>query len=207
MSSLPASGSAKCVFCAIAPSAIDRTTRSPTAPAAGILVLSAREGGPAWRAGLKGSSRDEYGRLVLGDIITAVNGVKIKTSSDLYRVLDKSAVRACVCNVCVCVSVCVCVCLYVSVSVCVCVCVDFIKKGVWVCWVWAGRVCQCPLAARGIGGDEAVCAIASGWTEVCSTSWRILTLAASDGLSLPTCVWHSGGRHPADPGAAREHHL
>ncbi|PNW86485.1 hypothetical protein CHLRE_02g088400v5 [Chlamydomonas reinhardtii] len=59
---------------------------------AGILVLSAREGGPAWRAGLKGSSRDEYGRLVLGDIITAVNGVKIKTSSDLYRVLDKSAV-------------------------------------------------------------------------------------------------------------------
>ncbi|KAG2446636.1 hypothetical protein HYH02_008209 [Chlamydomonas schloesseri] len=58
----------------------------------GILVLSAREGGPAWRAGLKGSSRDEYGRLVLGDIITAVNGVKIKTSSDLYRVLDKSQV-------------------------------------------------------------------------------------------------------------------
>ncbi|GLI63253.1 hypothetical protein VaNZ11_006153 [Volvox africanus] len=59
---------------------------------AGILVLSAREGGPAWRAGLKGSTRDEYGRLVLGDIITAVNGVKIKNSSDLYRVLDKAQV-------------------------------------------------------------------------------------------------------------------
>ncbi|GIL57838.1 hypothetical protein Vafri_13072 [Volvox africanus] len=59
---------------------------------AGILVLSAREGGPAWKAGLKGSTRDEYGRLVLGDIITAVNGVKIKSSSDLYRVLDKAQV-------------------------------------------------------------------------------------------------------------------
>ncbi|KAG2485564.1 hypothetical protein HYH03_015729 [Edaphochlamys debaryana] len=58
----------------------------------GILVLSAREGGPAWKAGLQGSKRDEYGRLVLGDIITAVNGSKIKTSSDLYRVLDKSDV-------------------------------------------------------------------------------------------------------------------
>ncbi|GFR44588.1 hypothetical protein Agub_g5865 [Astrephomene gubernaculifera] len=58
----------------------------------GILVLSAREGGPAWRAGLQGSRRDEYGRLVLGDIITAVNGNKIKSSSDLYRVLDKSQV-------------------------------------------------------------------------------------------------------------------
>ncbi|EFJ46216.1 trypsin family, partial [Volvox carteri f. nagariensis] len=59
---------------------------------AGILVLSTREGGPAWKAGLKGSTRDEYGRLVLGDIITAVNGIKIKSSSDLYRVLDKCQV-------------------------------------------------------------------------------------------------------------------
>lgn len=58
----------------------------------GILVLSAREGGPAWRAGIRGTSRDEYGRLVLGDIITAINGSKIKTSSDLYRMLDKSTV-------------------------------------------------------------------------------------------------------------------
>lgn len=58
----------------------------------GILVLSAREGGPAFKAGLKGSSRDEYGRLVLGDIITAVNGVKMKSSSDLYRILDKCQV-------------------------------------------------------------------------------------------------------------------
>ena len=33
-------------------------------PRAGILVLSAREGGPAWKAGIQGTSRDEFGRLV-----------------------------------------------------------------------------------------------------------------------------------------------
>ena len=58
----------------------------------GILVLSAREGGPAWRAGVRGTSRDDYGRLVLGDIITRVNGARIRSSSDLYRVLDKAQV-------------------------------------------------------------------------------------------------------------------
>lgn len=58
----------------------------------GILVLNSREGGPAWQAGIRGTSRDEFGRLVLGDIITAVNGHKVKNSSDLYRELDKCKV-------------------------------------------------------------------------------------------------------------------
>eukprot|EP00873_Tetraselmis_striata_P000750 jgi/Tetstr1/421014/TSEL_001097.t1 len=35
----------------------------------GILVLDARKGGPAWKAGIKGTTRDDYGRLVIGDII------------------------------------------------------------------------------------------------------------------------------------------
>lgn len=55
-------------------------------------MLNAREGGPAWRAGLRGTSRDDYGRLVLGDIITGINGSRIRNSSDLYRVLDKATV-------------------------------------------------------------------------------------------------------------------
>lgn len=58
----------------------------------GILVLSAREGGPAWKSGIRGTSRDEYGRLVLGDIITAINGKNVRNSSDLYRMLDKALV-------------------------------------------------------------------------------------------------------------------
>ncbi len=55
-------------------------------------MLSAREDGPAFKAGVMGTSRDSYGRLVLGDIITAVNGQAIKKSSDLYKILDKCAV-------------------------------------------------------------------------------------------------------------------
>lgn len=55
----------------------------------GILVLDARKGGPAWKSGMKGTSRDKYGRLVLGDIITAMNGKKVRTASDLYKLLDK----------------------------------------------------------------------------------------------------------------------
>jgi hypothetical protein len=41
-----------------------------------------------------GTSRDEYGRLVLGDIITAIIGTKVRNSSDLYKVLDKAMVSA-----------------------------------------------------------------------------------------------------------------
>jgi len=40
----------------------------------GILVLDTKEGGPARKAGLQGTRRDEYGRLIFGDIILAVNG-------------------------------------------------------------------------------------------------------------------------------------
>jgi S1-C subfamily serine protease len=58
----------------------------------GILILSVKEGGPAAKAGLKGTSRDSDGRLVLGDIIEKANGTKIKTSADLYRALDKAKV-------------------------------------------------------------------------------------------------------------------
>lgn len=57
-------------------------------------MLSAREGGPAWKSGIRGTSRDEYGRLVLGDIITAINGKNVRNSSDLYRMLDKALVSA-----------------------------------------------------------------------------------------------------------------
>ena len=46
----------------------------------GILVLDARKGGPAHKAGVQGTSRDGDGRLVLGDIITSFNGKAIKCS-------------------------------------------------------------------------------------------------------------------------------
>ncbi|XP_057983950.1 protease Do-like 1, chloroplastic [Malania oleifera] len=58
----------------------------------GVLVLDAPANGPAGKAGLQPTKRDAYGRLVLGDIITSVNGRKISNGSDLYRILDQCKV-------------------------------------------------------------------------------------------------------------------
>ncbi|XP_078429204.1 degP protease 1 [Wolffia australiana] len=58
----------------------------------GVLVLDAPPNGPAGKAGLKPTKRDGYGRLVLGDIITSVNGKKVTSGSDLYRILDQCKV-------------------------------------------------------------------------------------------------------------------
>lgn len=58
----------------------------------GVLVLDAPPDGPAGKAGLKPTKRDAYGRLILGDIITSVNGKKVTNGSDLYRILDNCKV-------------------------------------------------------------------------------------------------------------------
>ena len=58
----------------------------------GVLVLDARDGGPAWRAGVKATSRDQAGRIILGDVIVELDGNLIKNSTDLYRTLDKLCV-------------------------------------------------------------------------------------------------------------------
>lgn len=55
----------------------------------GVLVLDARPGGPAERAGVRSTTRDETGRLILGDIIIELAGEQIQDSGDLYRTLDK----------------------------------------------------------------------------------------------------------------------
>ncbi|KAL4376032.1 hypothetical protein GQ457_02G020260 [Hibiscus cannabinus] len=58
----------------------------------GVLVLDAPANGPAGKAGLLPTKRDAYGRLILGDIITSVNGTKVTNGSDLYRILDQCKV-------------------------------------------------------------------------------------------------------------------
>ena len=58
----------------------------------GVLVLDARAGGPADRAGVRSTTRDETGRLILGDIIVELAGYPINDSSDLFRALDKLSV-------------------------------------------------------------------------------------------------------------------
>jgi S1-C subfamily serine protease len=58
----------------------------------GVLVLDAPARGPAGKAGLRSTSRDSYGRLVLGDIITSLNSQKVSNGSDLYKILDRCKV-------------------------------------------------------------------------------------------------------------------
>ncbi|KAJ8625026.1 hypothetical protein MRB53_033556 [Persea americana] len=58
----------------------------------GVLVLDAPANGPAGKAGLRPTKRDTFGRLILGDIITSVNGKKVNNGSDLYRILDQCKV-------------------------------------------------------------------------------------------------------------------
>eukprot|EP01084_Bolivina_argentea_P165981 288276_1 len=58
----------------------------------GVLVLDTTEGGPAKEAGVRPTRRDEYGRLILGDIIVELNHKRINGAGDLYRNLDGLAV-------------------------------------------------------------------------------------------------------------------
>ena len=79
-----------CVFSSIILSCMLNTLLpAPQLGVSGILVLDARMDGPAFKSGIKGTTRDEYGRLVIGDVITAFKGSSIKGAGDLYRALDK----------------------------------------------------------------------------------------------------------------------
>lgn len=68
----------------------DRGIKLPVAK--GLLLYSVMRGGPADIAGLHGLSRDSSGRIVLGDIITGVDGTEIGSLDDLYRALENRKV-------------------------------------------------------------------------------------------------------------------
>jgi S1-C subfamily serine protease len=58
----------------------------------GLLIRSVSPGGSAAGAGLRGLSQDASGELVLGDIITTIDGTKVTSLDDLYKVLDKKQI-------------------------------------------------------------------------------------------------------------------
>ena len=58
----------------------------------GLLIRNALDGGSAKSAGLRGISQSSDGEVVLGDIITAVDGAKMDSLDDLYRLLDKKQI-------------------------------------------------------------------------------------------------------------------
>ncbi len=55
----------------------------------GVLIMGVVENSGAAKAGLKGTLRDKYGRIELGDIITGLDNSKIKNYSDLILALEK----------------------------------------------------------------------------------------------------------------------
>jgi S1-C subfamily serine protease len=55
----------------------------------GALVVRVFRGSPAEAAGLQGVQQDDEGRLVLGDVITAIDGKPVKTGKDLFGVLEQ----------------------------------------------------------------------------------------------------------------------
>ena len=55
----------------------------------GLLILQIQPNGSAAAAGLRGLSETEDGDLVIGDIITAIDGERVAEDNDLYRILDK----------------------------------------------------------------------------------------------------------------------
>jgi S1-C subfamily serine protease len=55
----------------------------------GVMILRVTPDGPAAAAGLKGAQVDEEGRISLGDVIVAIDSTPIKTTDDLYNVLEQ----------------------------------------------------------------------------------------------------------------------
>lgn len=54
----------------------------------GVVILELAGGSEADRAGLKGLSRDRYGRLFVRDVIVGIDATKVKSYDDLYGALD-----------------------------------------------------------------------------------------------------------------------
>jgi S1-C subfamily serine protease len=55
----------------------------------GLLILQVDPNGSAAAAGLRGLSETPEGDLVVGDIITSIDGEKVVEQNDLYKALDK----------------------------------------------------------------------------------------------------------------------
>ncbi len=58
----------------------------------GLLLRAVVNGSAAQQAGLRGLSRDSSGEIVLGDIVTAIDGEAVNDLDDLYRHLDKKQI-------------------------------------------------------------------------------------------------------------------
>ncbi|MBC7933621.1 MAG: trypsin-like peptidase domain-containing protein [Rubrivivax sp.] len=55
----------------------------------GLLILQVDPNGSAAAAGIRGLAESDSGELIIGDIITAIDGEKVADQNDLYKILDK----------------------------------------------------------------------------------------------------------------------
>jgi S1-C subfamily serine protease len=55
----------------------------------GVLLLNVAPDTTAEKAGLRGTRRNEQGKIVLGDVITAMDSQPIHTTDDFYRLLEE----------------------------------------------------------------------------------------------------------------------
>jgi S1-C subfamily serine protease len=58
------------------------------ADVAGAMILDVPRTSQAYELGLRGLSRDRFGRLYYRDVITAIDGTKVKSYDDLFSALD-----------------------------------------------------------------------------------------------------------------------
>jgi len=58
----------------------------------GVLVVDVPANSAAGQAGIEGTKRGSGGRWILGDVIVGIDGDPIRSSGDLYRVLDQHKV-------------------------------------------------------------------------------------------------------------------
>lgn len=59
-----------------------------TGKARGLIISYIDEKGSAARAGLKGMTQDQFGRVYIGDIITHVDGKEVNSLDDIYQILE-----------------------------------------------------------------------------------------------------------------------
>ena len=54
----------------------------------GVVILEVQAGTPAYEAGLRGLSRDRFGRTYVNDVIVAIDQIKVTSYDDLFTALE-----------------------------------------------------------------------------------------------------------------------
>jgi S1-C subfamily serine protease len=65
----------------------DRITRSIGVE--GVVLREVYSDSPAEKAGLKGTSRDQFGRIIIGDMIVSIDGAPSRNYDDMYNAFDE----------------------------------------------------------------------------------------------------------------------